>query len=210
MPAKRNMSETASAPASAESVQTPRPARFLYFTRGLWNFVAVGLALAVKAIADSSVPPWAYALLGAVVLAAQAWRVWGAGFVGRAARGGRPVAGALVTAGPYALVRNPMYLGTVTGVLAFAGMSGLWPVVLADGFIVGVVYSGAVAYEEAFLAGRFGESYRRYRQAIRRFLPSRRIYSERRGRFRLADGLANEAGSLVFLPLFFSLFWFVD
>jgi hypothetical protein len=115
----------------------------------------------------------------------------------------------MVTAGPYALVRNPMYLGTVTGVLAFAGMSGLWPVVLADGFIVGVVYAGAVAYEEAFLAGQFGESYRRYRQAVPRFLPALRIYNDRRGRFRLADGLANETGSLVFLPLFFVLFWFI-
>ena len=188
---------------------TAAVARFFYLTRGLWNLAAVGLALVVKAVADSSVPPWAYALLGAIVLAAQAWRIWAAGFVGRAARGGQPAAGAMVTAGPYALVRNPMYLGTVTGVLAFAGMSGLWPVVLADGFIVGVVYAGAVAYEEAFLAGQFGESYRRYRQAVPRFLPAVRIYGDRRGRFRLADGLANEPGSLVFLPLFFVLFWFI-
>jgi protein-S-isoprenylcysteine O-methyltransferase Ste14 len=195
--------------ASTGAGGAPAVARFFYLTRGLWNLGAVGLALAVKAAAGSSVPPWAFGLLGAVVLATQAWRIWAAGFVGRAARGGQPAAGAMVTAGPYALVRNPMYLGTVIGVLAFAGMSGLWPVVLADGFIVGVVYAGAVAYEEAFLAGRFGETYRRYRQAVHRFIPALRIYSDRRGRFRLADGLANETGSLVFLPLFFVLFWFI-
>ena len=195
--------------ASVGDVQAPPVARFLYMTRGLWNLVALGLALALKAIAGSSVPAWAYGLLGVIVLASQAWRIWAAGFVGRTARGGQAVAETLVTAGPYAFVRNPLYLGTLGGVLAFAGMSGLWPAVFAAGFMVAVVYAGAVAYEEAFLAGRFGEAYLRYRQAVPRFLPTLRAYGHRAGRFRLADGLANEAGSLVFLPLFFALFWFV-
>jgi len=207
MTAEKKTGEAATFAAGAGGA--PAVARFFYLTRGLWNLAAVGLALVLKAVADSSVPPWAFGLLGAVVLATQAWRIWAAGFVGRAARGGEPAAGAMVTAGPYALVRNPMYLGTVTGLLAFAGMSGLWPVVLADGFIVAVVYAGAVAYEEAFLLSHFGEAYRRYRQAVPRFLPGLGIYSDRRGRFRLADGLANETGSLVFLPLFLVLFWFV-
>jgi protein-S-isoprenylcysteine O-methyltransferase Ste14 len=185
--------------------------RFLYLTRGLWNLVALGLGLALKAIAGSSVPPWAYALLGVAVLATQGWRIWAAGFVGRTARGGRPIAESLVTAGPYAHVRNPMYLGTAIGVLAFVGMSGLWYAVLAAAVIMGVVYAGAVVYEEAFLSARFGEEYRRYREAVPRLLPKLAASGERRaGHFRLANGLANEGGALVFLPLFFALFWFVD
>jgi protein-S-isoprenylcysteine O-methyltransferase Ste14 len=183
--------------------------RLAYLTRGLWNLASLGLALALKAVAGSSVPPWAYGLLGAVVLATQSWRVWAAGFVGRPARGGEPVGETLVTAGPYACVRNPMYLGTVLGVLAFAGMSGLWYAVLAVAVMLGLVYAGAIAYEEAFLLTRFGEEYRRYREAVPRLMPALRARGDREGRFRLADGLANEGGSLVFLPLFFALFWFV-
>jgi protein-S-isoprenylcysteine O-methyltransferase Ste14 len=157
------------------------------------------------------VPPWAYGLLGAVVLAAQAWRVWAAGFVGRAARGARPVGETLVTAGPYAYVRNPMYLGTALGLLAFAGMSGLWYAVVVVAAVAGVVYAGAVISEEAFLAGSFGEEYRLYRQAVPRLLPRLRAGSDAGGgRFRLADGLVNESGALLFLPLFFALFWFVE
>jgi protein-S-isoprenylcysteine O-methyltransferase Ste14 len=183
--------------------------RLAYLTRGLWNLASLGLALALKALAGSSVPPWAYGVLGAVVLATQGWRIWAAGFVGRPARGGEPVGETLVTAGPYACVRNPMYLGTVLGVLAFAGMSGLWYAVLAVAVMLGLVYAGAIAYEEAFLLTRFGEQYRRYREAVPRLMPALRARGDCKGRFRLADGLANEGGSLVFLPLFFALFWFV-
>jgi len=204
------MRETAAAaPSGGGGGLVPLPARCLYFTRGLWNWVSLGLALVLKVLAGSSVPPWAYGLLGAVVLAAQGWRIWGAGFVGRAARGGKPVGETLVTAGPYAYIRNPMYLGTATGLLAFAGMSGLWYAVLAVAVMLGLVYAGAIAYEEAFLSMRFGGEYRRYREAVPRLLPALRARGDRKGRFRLADGLANEGGSLVFLPLFFALFWFV-
>ena len=183
--------------------------RLAYLTRGLWNLVSLGLALALKALAGSSVPPWGYGLLGAVVLITQGWRIWAAGFVGRPARGGEPAGETLVTAGPYARLRNPMYLGTVLGVLAFAGMSGLWYAVLAVAVMLGLAYAGAIAYEEAFLLARFGEEYRRYREAVPRLLPALRARGDSKGRFRLADGLANEGGSLVFLPLFFALFWFV-
>lgn len=194
---------------SGGDIRAPALARYFYLTRGLWNLASVGLALALKALAGSSVPPWAYGLLGAVVLATQGWRIWAAGFVGRPARRGQPAGDTLITAGPYAWVRNPMYLGTVIGVLAFAGMSGLWYAVLAVAAVLGLVYGGVVLYEEAFLSARFGDKYRRYREAVPRLLPALRRYSDRHGRFRLADGLANEGGAVVFLPLFFVLFWFL-
>jgi len=183
--------------------------RLAYLTRGLCNLASLGLALALKALAGSSVPPWAYGLLGAAVLASQGWRIWAAGFVGRPARGAKPAGESLVTVGPYARIRNPMYLGTLIGVLAFAGMSGLWYAVLAVAAVVCLVYGGAVLHEEAFLSARFGDEYRRYREAVPRLLPALRAYGHGQGRFRLADGLANEGNSLVFLPLFFALFWFV-
>jgi protein-S-isoprenylcysteine O-methyltransferase Ste14 len=195
--------------AAAGSGLVPLLARFFYLTRGLWNLASLGLALALKALAGSSVPPWAYGLLGAAVLATQGWRIWAAGFVGRPARGGEPAGQALVTAGPYAHLRNPMYLGTAVGALAFAGMSGLWYAILAVAAVLGLVYAGAIVYEEAFLLARFGDEYRRYREAVPRLLPALRPYGHGQGCFRLADGLANEGGSLVFLPLFFALFWFV-
>ena len=209
MATKNNIGETTTV-ASAGDSEGPRLARFFYLTRGLWNMAAIALALVLKALAGSSVPPWAYGLLGAAVLAAQAWRIWAAGFVGRAARGARPVGQTLVTAGPYAYLRNPMYVGTAVGLLAFAGMSGLWYAVLVVAAVIGVVYAGAVVSEEAFLVGSFGEEYRLYRQAVPRLLPRLRPGSHaRNGRFRLADGLVNESGALVFLPVYFALFWFV-
>lgn len=60
-----------------------------------------------------------------MILAAQIFRTWAAGFVGTTARGRVAQAETLLTAGPYAYVRNPMYLGALIITTAFAAMSGL-------------------------------------------------------------------------------------
>jgi protein-S-isoprenylcysteine O-methyltransferase Ste14 len=79
----------------------------------------------------------------------------------------------LVIAGPYRSVRNPM---AVAGVLQTAGvglMVGSWMVVVIAG-------AGALAWnmvirpvEEADLAARFGEPYRRYTEHVRCWIPTR-------------------------------------
>jgi protein-S-isoprenylcysteine O-methyltransferase Ste14 len=78
-----------------------------------------------------------------------------------------------VATGPYRYVRNPMYLG------AFAMLLGLGLLLrspsmtaLAFAFLL-LAHLFVVGYEERQLAGRFGESYVRYRLAVRRWLPPR-------------------------------------
>lgn len=73
--------------------------------------------------------------------------------------------------GPYAFVRNPIYLGNI---LIFAGATVcselLWliPVTLAW---AGGVYALVVRYEEKCLVVQYGDAYRRYQAEVPRWFP---------------------------------------
>ena len=77
---------------------------------------------------------------------------------------------ALVTGGPYRHSRNPIY--AAMGV-AFFGIAlvadSVWLFALLIPVML-VLHYGVIAREEAYLARRFGEEYRRYRASVRRWL----------------------------------------
>ena len=100
--------------------------RFIYRTRGLYLLVAQTLILWFKQRTGSDVSLPFYLSLLTIVAAAQIFRTWAAGFVGTTARQRETHADILLTAGPYAHVRNPMYLGNLIITTAMAAMSGLW------------------------------------------------------------------------------------
>lgn len=181
--------------------------RFIYSTRGLYLVVAQVVILWLKHRTRSGVSlPFYLALLGfsAVI---QFLRTWAAGFVGTVARERETYAETLLTAGPYAHVRNPMYLGNLLITTALAAMSGLWYAPLIAWVVYAFVYSNVIPYEEAYLRERFGEEYETYCRAVPRLLPTLRGYLEGQGIFRLREGLANEVAAWVVLPVLCYLFW---
>ncbi len=82
----------------------------------------------------------------------------------------------LCISGPFAYVRNPLYIGNfIVGVgcaLAFNAWYG-WLVFLLE---FGLMYSQIIPYEESFLSGKFGPAYNDYKAATRRFLPRLKPY----------------------------------
>lgn len=77
---------------------------------------------------------------------------------------------AMISAGIYRYSRNPVYIGYL---LVLAGI-GAWS---DSGWILGMVVPaylllryGVVAREETYLEARFGDTYRDYRKAVRRWL----------------------------------------
>ncbi len=80
----------------------------------------------------------------------------------------------LAASGPYAYSRNPLYLGSsVMGCgLAIAGAS--WPLGLAFVALFAVVYWPVMRREAEFLQQQFGETYRRYAEAVPFFFPTGR------------------------------------
>lgn len=77
----------------------------------------------------------------------------------------------LVTWGPFATIRHPIYAGLFAALLAFAIAFGHW-----RGFLVGFPFFCygtwmRVSAEERLLRERFGHGYERYAARVKRFIP---------------------------------------
>lgn len=76
---------------------------------------------------------------------------------------------AIVTTGIFAWVRNPMYVGGLAILLGLAFLlASDWMVVMT--VITGLIlHFGVVKREERYLEAKFGDIYRRYRDAVPRY-----------------------------------------
>jgi len=112
-------------------------------------------------------------LLGfALLAAATLWRIWCHLYIA----GGKN--GQLATAGPYSIVRNPLYLGNLTGVIGF-GFAVEQPLLaLACAVAFALLYPAVVAKEEARLAAVFGDRFAEYRARVPRWFPDWSLYRE--------------------------------
>ncbi len=110
----------------------------------------------------------------AVLVLGELVRFWGVSIAGAETRTTGNVGGTfLITNGPFAYVRNPLYLGNM---LLYAGIGimsmALFPWLLAIAVVwFYVQYYLIVTKEEEYLAERFGAPYDEYRKDVRRFLP---------------------------------------
>ena len=145
-------------------------------------FARRGTLLAIPAVALAALgKPSAFSIAAGLPLAfaGEAVRAWAVGYSGETTRSDRVEAAALVTAGPYAYVRNPLYVGNVlTGAgfaLAFTGANRLPARVAIIGASLAAmvsVYAVIVPHEEAFLRERFGPSFDEYAARVPRIFPA--------------------------------------
>jgi protein-S-isoprenylcysteine O-methyltransferase Ste14 len=76
----------------------------------------------------------------------------------------------LVTDGPYAFRRNPIYLADVLMLFGIGELTqNIWFVVLASAFVVLVTWL-AILPEERHLEARFGDEFRNYKARTRRWI----------------------------------------
>jgi protein-S-isoprenylcysteine O-methyltransferase Ste14 len=87
-------------------------------------------------------------------------------------RGRKLKADGLNTTGPYAWVRNPLYLGNVFAALGLALMTGNISFSLFLALSLVILYRLVSLAEGAFLDRKFGEEYRLYKRLVPVFLPS--------------------------------------
>lgn len=99
-------------------------------------------------------------LAGAVMV-----RVWASLYVG--GRKGRE----LVRGGPYALVRNPLYVGTLIGAVGIGLCFGSITLGVALPFFSFLVLNWVVKLEETRLREEFGPPFDVYRSEVRRWMP---------------------------------------
>lgn len=148
--------------------------------------------------------PTLVSLLGGfvMVLVGEAIRFWGVAIVGSETRTTGEVGGTyLITSGPFAYVRNPLYVGNMIMYAGVGVMSmALFPwLVLAACMWFFIQYTLIVNKEEEYLAERFGEAYEHYRRHVRRFLPRLTPYvapTPPPKRARTSEGFASETRTL--------------
>jgi protein-S-isoprenylcysteine O-methyltransferase Ste14 len=76
----------------------------------------------------------------------------------------------IIIQGPYHFTRNPMYLMMVLLCIGFAILlSDAWTAVLTPVCAL-LLYFFAIRPEEAYLEGKFGDSYRAYKRKVRRWI----------------------------------------
>jgi protein-S-isoprenylcysteine O-methyltransferase Ste14 len=121
--------------------------------------------------AQGGFAPW---MLGPLVaLAGQALRFYVLGLVpeGTSGQGSVIEASTLNTRGPYAFVRNPLYLGNLFIVLGLLVVAhDPWVALVALAFFFGE-YFFIIRAEEAYLRSRFREQFDAWCQQVRRWVP---------------------------------------
>jgi len=98
-----------------------------------------------------------------VIIAGLLIRLWAAGYIRKIRK--------LTTAGPYAFVRNPLYVGNFLiglGFCLFMNNIFLWLIYSALFFFF---YKGTVKKEEELLEKLFGKQYIKYRKEVPAFIP---------------------------------------
>lgn len=142
-----------------------------------------------------------------LVIAGEALRLWGVAIAGSETRTTGPVGGTfLITTGPFAYVRNPLYVGNIMIYLGFGVMSyALFPwLTLAAYLFFATQYSMIVSLEELYLRNRFGAEYERYAKSVPRFLPSLRRFAKgenEQPELDWARGVVSEKSSLIAISL---------
>lgn len=162
------------------------------------SLTPIPIVLAAVILAETT---WISFFVGLVsMIAGEMLRIWAVGYAGSATRSTRGVGGeVLVTSGPFAYVRNPLYVGNFFISLGVCVMAWAWmPWMLVVYLVLFVVqYTMIVSLEEDHLREAFGAPYARYVDAVPRWIPRAVPYrSGQRLDFRLRDALRSERSTL--------------
>lgn len=114
----------------------------------------LGVYMLIFAVPDDGLMPWGILIMAAGI----AMRLWSNGYAIKMDK--------LTTSGPYALVRNPLYVGTGLIVLgAMVMFKLLWVGVIFFAFVA-LAYTRTIRSEEKMLADKFGAAYLDYRAKV--------------------------------------------
>jgi protein-S-isoprenylcysteine O-methyltransferase Ste14 len=168
-----------------------RVGRVLFEHRG-WLPAPLLLAMLWTGEPAFGVLPWAAGL--ALIAVGEGVRLAAVGHIGPASRTRDDSATRVVDTGPYALVRNPLYVGNLC---LWAGLGVLlWPWALVAPVLLGVEYLFIVRWEEHNLRQQLGAPYDAYCARVARWWP-RPSADGARGRWDGRMALRSERSTLL-------------
>lgn len=138
-----------------------------------------------------------------LVIIGEIIRIWSVSYAGSETRATAEVGGSiLVTQGPFAIIRNPLYTANIfiyTGIGIMT--NSLFPYLQIIGIIYFLVqYYCIIIAEEEYLEKYFGEKYLKYKKSVGRFFYIfRSIPNEIKSdiKFNLMKGLKSESKTLI-------------
>lgn len=136
------------------------------------SYTPIPLALIILYYAQPELPLSVAGLF--VVILGEAIRFSGVRYAGGITRTTKVGAPSLCTAGPFARVRNPLYLGNMvmyTGIVLFAGAPNLFAMLLLTWVFFSVQYGLIISLEEETLTKLFGDEYQTYRTHVPALFP---------------------------------------
>jgi protein-S-isoprenylcysteine O-methyltransferase Ste14 len=145
---------------------------------GGWLFrhrtsIPLPAALAILTLRLGEAPPSA-ALIGTgivITVLGELIRLWGVHHIGAISRTRSERLGPLVASGPFALLRNPLYVGNILLWVGFALTARLIWLAAAIFVLLAIEYHAIVRWEEALLESRLGQAYRDYAERVPRWIP---------------------------------------
>jgi len=120
--------------------------------------------------------PPAFVIVG-VILRRPAWNLWGVPFIVLGEGFRTWAAGHLVkdttltVGGPYAYVRNPLYLGSLLNTVGFLVILGDWMLAAVFVVVALAIYLPTVKQEEDYLRRMHGEAFDEYRRRVPGIVP---------------------------------------
>jgi len=128
-------------------------------------------------------------------------RFWGVCYIGSESRTTGKVGGTkLLVSGPFAYVRNPLYVGNILIYMGIGVMSNaLFPYLLIIAFIFFIFqYYFIIVEEEEYLKNEFKDDYIEYYNSVRRFIPKLRPYKKSSDKinFQFSRGISSERRTL--------------
>ena len=171
-PVAIEISDALAVPPSAPPPPAPPLGRVLFRVRG-WLYLpfAAFALLWTRGEWEDDLILWP---LGLSIMAAGAWLRFAAiRRMGGAARTKKDKAKRLVTTGPYAWTRNPLYLANLTAFAGFVILCELPWFAAGSLLVLGAAFHAIARYEEGILASSFGAEFDDYRARVPMWFPRR-------------------------------------
>jgi steroid 5-alpha reductase family enzyme len=156
-----------------------------------------------------------------ITILGEAIRLWGVQHIGAISRTRIERVGPLVDTGPFAYIRNPLYVGNILLWVGFAITARLaWLAAIAF-VLLAIEYHFIVRWEEQLLVQRLGDDYRDYVTRVPRWLPTSNRGDDSAGRnnevppnssvsavaFSWRETLFSERGTLIAMAAGYLLLW---
>jgi protein-S-isoprenylcysteine O-methyltransferase Ste14 len=181
------------------------------FRHRTWLPLPAALAILTLRIGQAAPSPFLAGVGVAVTTLGELLRLWAVHQIGAISRTRSERLGPLVLSGPFALIRNPLYVGNIALWIGFALTARLIWLVPVIFVLLALEYHAIVRWEETLLESRLGQEYRDYAARVPRWIPS--LNRGQRGLRRGMEGfswsatLFSERGTFVAIAVGYALLW---